>query len=191
MRSGSVEAGGLKVAWPDIRELTGPQGALTPQEAAGRIGADRVGVLVDLDGWIGDEPPRQLLGTQPSPVRAQWLGWAGTTADAAVHYIVTDRVITSPHHSRFYSERLLLLPRCYQLNDHAQLYHAASADSYAGGEVARGVGRRRLTLANFNQLMKVAPDILGTWAGAMLRTPGARLLLLTGVTRARVPYPGE
>ena len=46
----------------------------------------------------------------------------------------------------------------------------------------------RFTLANFNQLMKVAPDVFSVWSGAMLRVPGVRLLLLTGVTSARVGY---
>ena len=36
--------------------------------------------------------------------------------------------------------------------------------------------------------MKVSPDVFGVWSSAMRRAPRARLLLLTGVTNARVPY---
>jgi hypothetical protein len=133
-------------------------------------------VLIDLDGWIGDEPPRRLMAAHPAPVRGQWLGWAGTTADPSIGYMVTDAYttpVTTMHGESPYTERLLLLPRAYQLNDHAQLY----AHVFAGGGGGSGGGggggggggssamaERELgggfTLANFNQLMKVTPRAL-------------------------------
>ena len=82
-------------------------------------------MLVDLDGWIGDEPPRRVAALSPAPVRGHWLGWAGTTADDSLHYMVSDNVVTlaDRQHAMLYSERFVLLPRSYQLNDHAQLYY--------------------------------------------------------------------
>ena len=35
---------------------------------------------------------------------------------------------------------------------------------------------------------QVSPDVFGVWSSAMRRAPRTRLLLLTGVTNARVPY---
>ena len=48
---------------------------------------------------------------------------------------------------------------------------------------------RAFTIANFNQVMKVSPDIFQVWAGAMLRTSGVHLMLLSGVTSVHVQYP--
>ena len=89
-----------------------------------------------------------------------------------------------PEQRASYTERLLLLPRCYQLNDHLQLYTHVLEPHAAGVPPPLSWP----TIANFNQLMKVAPDIFGVWAGAMRRAPRTRLMLLTGVTNARVPY---
>ena len=36
--------------------------------------------------------------------------------------------------------------------------------------------------------VQVSPDVFGVWSSAMRRAPRTRLLLLTGVTNARVPY---
>ena len=67
-----------------------------------------------------------------------------------------------------------------------QLYSAAlQPGSSPFGTVLQG---GKFTLANFNQLMKVSPDIFSVWSGAMLRVSGVRLLLLTGVTSARVGF---
>ena len=192
--------GGLKVHWPHVLELS----HRSAQHQAELLREAGVGVLVDLDGFIGDEPPRKLMQARPAPVTAQWLGWAGTTADPAVGYMVTDAATTPHIHAAHYSERLVVLPRSYQLNDHAQIYgnvlHAeggVSAAAIASHDVGgdRGDGElaalsQGFTFANFNQVMKLSPDVFDVWAGALRRTPSSRLLLLTGVTNVHVKYPG-
>ena len=143
------------------------------------------------------------MGSLPAPVRSQWLGWASTTADPSVHHMVTDALVTPCEQHTLYRERLLLLPRSYQLNDHAQIYAhllrpepPAGPDSSANGAAdgSRGMPKiqsasRELTIANFNQLMKISPDVFAVWTGAMRRVSGVRLLLLTGVTSVHVAYP--
>jgi len=197
VKRGDAVRGGLKVPHEHVVELS----RMTSTQAAARLRQERIGVLVDLDGWIGDEPPRLLLGSRPAPVRAQWLGWAGTTADPSIHHIVTDNIISPCMSHVLYRERLLLLPRSYQLNDHAQLYshlvrpastRSASSVAVSTREAAgatRSRTTRALTISNFNQLMKISPDIFAVWSGAMRRTRSVRLLLLTGVTSVHVAYP--
>ena len=209
-----VKRAGLKQPWPHVIELNG----LTPKVAAEKLREHRIGVLIDLDGWIGDEPPRQLMALHPAPIRGQWLGWAGTTGDPSMQFMVTDGITTpvDQYHLQYYAERFVVLPRAYQVNDHAQLYprivdpsltptsrhysgeisraayvaDGIGDDGGASGAVGHGVRwKRHFTFANFNQLMKVAPDLFSVWCGAMLRTPHTQLLLLTGVTNVHVKYP--
>jgi len=161
---------------------------MQPLVAAEGLRKERIAVLIDLDGWIGDEPPRALMSSYPAPLRLQWLGWAGTIADPSISQIVTDVLVSPPVHLELYHERLLFLPRAYQLNDHAQLYMHILAPFPADGQ-PRTAPSQNVTIANFNQLMKLSPDIFSVWCGAMLRTPGMRLLLLTGVTGVHVAYP--
>ena len=133
---------------------------------------------------------RPWSGLHTSPVprsgRADGREPALTAGDRSIHYVAVDAVLVPPSQRSFYSERLLLLPRCYQLNDHAQLY--ADVLEPLPEPPADAPVPSSLTLANFNQLMKVSPDVFGVWAGAMRRAANTRLMLLTGVTKARVPY---
>jgi hypothetical protein len=69
VREGSREEGGLKVRPHNLKQL----GGLPAVAAAAVIRSERLGVIVDLDGWIGDDPPRALMAAHPAPVRAQWL----------------------------------------------------------------------------------------------------------------------
>ena len=208
VKRGSQEAGGLKHAAVDGADdggggrhrLVNLHG-LGPDEQAARVRDEGVGVIIDLDGWIGDDPPRLTLASRPAPVRAQWLGWAGSTGDPAMHYMVSDAALAPPSlYGGRYSERLVVLPGCYQLNDHGQLYGGALARRGAA-ELATSSPpeaglydgaafnpTRAFSFANFNQLMKVAPDVFGVWAGALLRAPASRVALLTGVTAARLQY---
>jgi hypothetical protein len=239
----SLVGNGLKVPSFQANQHLLDLSHATPQQQAEKLRSKRIGVLIDLDGWIGDEPPRRVSALNPAPVRSHWLGWAGTAADPTLQYMVSDATITRPgaSHTGHYTERFVLLPRSYQLNDHAQLYthvltpshgkgragdvagqqQLASAAGGAGnasgggggvegseagvdegmllegegGEAGASVRRRRkppprgVTLANFNQLMKISPDIFGVWAGAMARTRHSRLMLLSGVTSVHVQYP--
>ncbi|KAL1520161.1 hypothetical protein AB1Y20_023631 [Prymnesium parvum] len=186
VRAGSMDGGGLKHGASNVRLILHDESA---DAVAQQLRADKVGVLIDLDGWVGDAPPRQLMARRPSPVQSHWLGWAGTllrpsagtTGDAAMHYIVSDRTVSPPHHRGRYSEAMVVMPLCYQLNDHRQLYPPRPT------LVLRR--KRHFTLSNFNQLMKVGPDIFDVWAGAMLGAPFAIIFLLTGVTSARLGYP--
>ena len=102
--AGNSGRGGLKVQWPHIVELSRMQ----PLLAAERLRKERIAVLIDLDGWIGDEPPRALMSSYPAPLRSQWLGWAGTIADPSISQIVTDVLVSPPVHLELYHERLLV-----------------------------------------------------------------------------------
>ena len=63
--------GGLKVHWPHVLELS----HRSAQHQAELLREAGVGVLVDLDGFIGDEPPRKLM--QARPARSPRSGSAG------------------------------------------------------------------------------------------------------------------
>ena len=85
-----------------------------------------------------------------------------------MHYVAADATLVPPRHRDGFTETLLLLPRCYQLNDHAQLYtHVLGEGALRGAPPPLAWP----TIANFNQLMKVSPDVFGVWSSAMRRAP--------------------
>jgi len=147
--------------WRDISMLSDVQ-------AAHRIRADGIDILVDLAGHTGGG--RLLLfALKPAPVQATWIGYPNTTGLEAMDYRLSDHVADPPGLSeRFHSETLVRLPKGF-------LCYLPPGESPDPG--ARPDGRDRVTFACFNNLAKVTPQMIELWAELLRRIPGARLVL--------------
>ncbi|KAJ0394827.1 hypothetical protein P43SY_005886 [Pythium insidiosum] len=93
-----------------------------PREAAAVIRRHRVHVLIDLNGHtLHSGLP--IFRHRPAPVQIAFLGYPMTTGDAAIDWIVTDAVSTPVETSdAFFTEKLLVLPTHYIVNDHLQMF---------------------------------------------------------------------
>jgi protein O-GlcNAc transferase len=97
----------------DIRELSF-------MDAARRIFEDEVDILVDLKGHTKGGR-LSICAFRPAPIQVHYLGFPGTTGAEFIDYIITDRIVASEGHEPYYSEKLVCLPHCYQVNDHEQV----------------------------------------------------------------------
>jgi protein O-GlcNAc transferase len=91
-------------------------------DAAKQIYADGVDILVDLKGHTRGAR-LAILACRPAPVQVHYLGYPGTTGAEFIDYLVTDRIVTPEEHAPYYSEKLVFLPHCYQVNDHHRKLH--------------------------------------------------------------------
>ena len=142
---------------------------LTDAEVADRIREDRIDVLVDLAGHTAHN---RLLAfaERPAPVQVSWLGYPNTTGMSAIDYRLSDETadpegIAEAHHS----ETLVRLPRgflCYG--------PPATAPKVTPPPVAE-IGQ--VTFGSFNNLTKVTPEVVKTWARILKAVPGSRILI--------------
>jgi predicted O-linked N-acetylglucosamine transferase (SPINDLY family) len=147
--------------WCDLR-------GLSADAAARRIRDDRIDILVDLAGHTGGGRPL-LFARKPAPVQLSWLGYPDTTGLEQMDYRLTDAEADPPGAERWYSERLIRLPRSF-------LCFAPDAGSPEPGPLpARG--RAQVTFGCFNNLAKLTPDTIRRWARLLAEVPGARLML--------------
>ncbi|MBI4184062.1 MAG: tetratricopeptide repeat protein [Proteobacteria bacterium] len=152
---------------------------LGDEEAAARIRADGIDLLVDLAGHTG-ENRLGLFALRPAPVQATWIGYPNTTGLAAIGWRITDAIADPPGaRDTLYSERLVRLPGCF-------LCYRPPA---AAPEPARAPGP--FAFGSFNHLAKLNPRVIAAWAEILRRVPAARLVLKArsladAETRARV-----
>ena len=85
-------------------------------ESAARIRADGVDILVDLKGYTADARP-EILALRPAPVQVSYLGYPGTMGTDAVDYALVNPVVVPADEQHCFSEQLVHLPDCYQVND--------------------------------------------------------------------------
>jgi protein O-GlcNAc transferase len=156
--------------------------------AAGAAGIRReqVQLIVDLNGWTAGHRG-DVLAQRPAPIQALYLGYPATTGAGYIDYFMTDARASPPEFSSHYTEKLVLLPHCYYVNDHAR-YHAeeARAFEFAGafGTASRsahmedlrasaGLPRAATLVANFNQIYKITPEVMATWMSAVVADEAA------------------
>ena len=143
-------------------------GALDDASLSRLIQQDGVDILVDLAGHTAGNRLR-MFGRRAAPVQLSWLGYSFTTGLSAMDYVLMDLVSAPPGYEEWFTETLLRLDGlrfCY------------SPPSYAPPVVAPPSRQSGLvTFGSFNNLAKLAPDVLQTWGEILLQVPASRLVL--------------
>ncbi|MET0551437.1 MAG: tetratricopeptide repeat protein [Vicinamibacteria bacterium] len=158
--------------------------ALSHADAARRIHADEIDVLVDLVGGAGNGRP-EILALRPAPVQVHFLGYPATVGAALVDAFVGDRVTIPDGAERFFDEAVVRLPDAYQLNDGRQ-----EIASEAPGRGEFGLPDDAFVFACFNASYKIEPEVFDDWMRVLARVPRSVLWLLatapaTGVNLRR------
>ena len=140
-------------------------------DVAQRIRADGIEVLVDLKGHTSDNRLR-VFAFRPAPVQVTFLGFPGTTGADYIDYFIGDAIVTPLDQAGHYSEKLALMPRCYQPNDRQRPRPVACTRDQVG------LPRDALVLCGFNQPFKLSPAVFDVWCGLLRQLPGSVLWLL-------------
>ena len=151
----------------DIRELS-------HIDAARRIYADKVDILVDLKGHTKDAR-LGILACRPAPVQVHYLGYPGTTGADFIDYLITDKLVTPIEHAPFYSEKLVFLPHSYQVNDGQQ-----EIASRIWQKEELGLPHNSFVFSSFNLPYKIDPLIFDCWMRILNQVPHSVLWLFNG-----------
>ncbi|MBL8338941.1 MAG: tetratricopeptide repeat protein [Rhodoferax sp.] len=146
-------------------------GAMTDAEAALAIHRAGIDVLIDLQGLTTNARPR-ILAQRPAPWQLTWLGHPGTVAVPGVDYLLADRTLVPEDLQVHYAERLLYLPRCYQVNDRKRPQGTALT------RAAVGLPDGAFVFCALNNTNKFTPEMFGAWMDILRATPGSLLWLL-------------
>jgi predicted O-linked N-acetylglucosamine transferase (SPINDLY family) len=155
-------------AWLDI-------GDLRDDEAAAKIRAAGIDILVNLNGWFGKHR-MGVFAQRPAPIQVNYLGFPGTLGAPYLDYIIADDVVIPPGDERFYDEQVVRLPGSYQVNDDRGR-PMASVPSRAEA----GLPRAGIVFCNFNQSYKLTPESFASWMRILQQVPGSVLWLLEEV----------
>ena len=144
---------------------------LSDLEVAQRVRANGTDLLIDLKGHTRDSR-LGVLAYRGAPVQASFLGFPGTTGADFIDYFIGDDIVSPLSHAPHYSEKLALMPRCYQPNDRQRPLPRPSSRRQFG---LPGTG---LVLCGFNQPFKLSPEVFDVWCGLLQQIPDAVLWLL-------------
>jgi predicted O-linked N-acetylglucosamine transferase (SPINDLY family) len=143
-------------------------------EAAQRIAADEVDILVDLNGYA-TAPRTQILALRPAPIQVNYLGYPGTMGAAFVDYILVDDFVVPADQQPFFTEKLVHLPGCYQVNDGQR-----EISPHTPSRAECGLPDKGFVFCSFNSSYKITPEMFTVWMELLKAVPGSVLWLWEG-----------
>ena len=147
---------------------------LPDRHAAERIAAEKIDILVNLNGYFGDHR-MGVFAHRPAPIQVNYLGFPATLGAPYMDYILADRIVIPQTERRFYTEQVVYLPDSYQANDSNRAIAEAVPPRAACGLPADG-----FVFCNFNAGYKLTPQAFAAWMRILNQVPGSLLWLLDG-----------
>jgi len=153
--------------------------AASHRQAAERIHADAVDILVDLTGYT-EHGRTAILAHRPAPIQVNYLGYPGTTGADFIDYIIVDRFLVSADQQPFFSERLVHLPNCYQPSEIIQ-----EVAERTPSRAECGLPEQGFVFCCFNNVLKITPEIFDIWMRLLAAVPGSVLWLVAATPRVK------
>lgn len=138
-----------------------------------RVGTD------SLDTWClqidekGGDSSASHRGRRPAPLQVHYLGYPGTIGGDALDYLIADRIVVPPGAERCFTEQLVFLDGCYQVNDRRRLI-AAETPSRAQASLPEN----GFVFCCFNNNYKITPAVFDVWMRLLAAVEGSVLWLL-------------
>ena len=158
-----------------------PIATLGAADAARRITAEDVDILVNLNGYYG-KGRMDVFACRPAPIQVNFLGFPGTLGADYIDYIVADRVVIPEDEQHHYFEKVAYLPGCYQANDSRRERPAAATD-----RAAHGLPENAFVFCYFNHTYKLTPATFAVWMRILKQADNAVLWILN----SSAPFAGN
>jgi len=156
----------IRQSCDDFVDLT----ALVPRQAAERIAADGISILVNLAGYMSP-PGLEILSWRPAPVQVYWLGHGGGLGLSFVDYVIADRIVVPPGEESHYRERIARLPDCYHCADTPAISDAPQR------RTQYGLSEQAFVFCAFNNPNKIDGEVFDVWMNILRRVPDSQLWL--------------
>lgn len=141
-------------------------------DAARRIMADKIDVLIDFNG-LTEGTRHGILAWRPAPVQICYLGYPGSAGGRFVDYIVGDDYTVPEGAEALYPEHVIRIPPTYQINDYLARYLPPRSKRRP-----QGVPEGALLIGMFNNVNKLGSEVWDAWMQVLAAVPEAVLWML-------------
>ena len=89
---------------------------LSDENAVSIARQDSLDIAVDLMGYTKNMR-LSIFSLRVAPIQISYLGYPGSTGAECIDYLISDKIIIPDKFKKFYSEKVIYMPNCYQCND--------------------------------------------------------------------------
>lgn len=138
----------------------------------------RIDIAVDLKGYTQDARPG-IFAYRAAPIQINYLGYPGTMGMDYYDYLIADKTTVLTYEEEMYSENILYMPHCYQVNDRKR---SLSNKSFTRQEC--GLPENSFIFCCFNNSHKITPNTFNSWMNILKKCKHSVLWLLESQTEA-------
>src|SRR5262249_41522501 len=117
----------------------------------------QVDIAVDLKGHTQDARPG-IFSYRPAPIQVNYLGYPSTTGANFIDYIIADAVVLPFEQQRCYTEKIVHLPECYQVNDSQR-----KIANHNPTRLQTGLPKQGFVFCCFNNNYKITAPVFDVW----------------------------
>jgi protein O-GlcNAc transferase len=141
------------------------------EEVAKLLHDRQIDIAIDLMGYTQESRPG-IFAYRPAPIQASYLGFPGTMGAEFIDYIIADKTVAPFEHQSYYTEKIVHLPDCFQVNDSKRKIAAHTPTREEAGLPAEG-----FVFCCFNNNWKITPTIFDVWMRLLSAVEGSVLWL--------------
>jgi len=129
-------------------------------------------IAIDLKGYTKDSRPN-IFSYRAAPIQVNYLGYPGSMMNESIDYIIADKVLIPETNQQHFSEKIIYLPHCYQVNDSRKVI---SEKKFSREEF--GLPKGVFVFCCFNNNYKILPETFEIWMRILKQVDGSVLWLL-------------
>jgi predicted O-linked N-acetylglucosamine transferase (SPINDLY family) len=144
---------------------------ISPADLAERIRKDAIDILVDLNGHT-QNAPTSVGAMRPAPIQVAYLGYPGTSGAPWIDFVIADQIVAPHEHEMDFSEAVVRLPHCFQINDLGRTLASRPERS------AFGLPDEAVVFCCFHTGFKINAAVFADWIEIAQSVPGSVLWFL-------------
>ena len=158
----------LVAAFDEFHDVRGN----SDKEVAKLLNDRQVDIAVDLAGYTTDSRPG-IFAHRPVPIQVNYLGFPATMGADFIDYIIADAIVLPVEQQPYYTEKVVYLPDCYQVNDTKRKIAERTPTRQE-----MGLPEHAFVFCCFNNNWKITPEIFDVWMRLLHQVEGSVLWLL-------------
>ena len=144
---------------------------LSDDEIASIIKRAEIDILINLNGFTKGQRTN-VFAQRPAPVQVNYLGYPGTMGANYIDYIIADQTVIPDEFTKYYSEKIAVLPNTYLANDRKR---GISDKIFTRSDV--GLPSQGFIFCCFNNSYKITPRVFDCWMRILKQVDGSVLWL--------------
>ncbi|MBT8603898.1 tetratricopeptide repeat protein [Polynucleobacter paneuropaeus] len=130
-----------------------------------------IDIAIDLGGYT-QSARTDLFAMRVAPIQVSYLGYIGTMGVNFIDYIIADEILVPKHHQKYFSEKIIYMPDCFQVSDRKRVI--------GQGKLSRadyGLPETGFVFCCFNNNYKMTPEVFDSWMRIISSVEGGVLWL--------------